>query len=365
MLKDVKGNNGQYTALCPAHNDETASLSVRMINNRVLLYCHAGCTIEAIMSALNLPMSALYTTEEPRKSQVKKRKVNTITYEYKTPDGLLAYKKQRYEYDNGSKSFAFFKPNGGKGRRGESYPYNLPNVLTAKTIYFCEGEKCAEAITKAGRVATSLDAGANSIWRKEYNAYFEDRTVIILPDNDEPGMIYANKIAHALPSSKIVKLPGLPKGGDVYDWLQQGRTMAEIDELPTTEPEPPEPEISTENAPEFIKINPFETPEARQRYRWEDIGTANLFANAYKNICRYCPEAKSWYVYDGRVWRLDVGGIITSQYGKALTYYMLECQKYLDDDTQRENWIKYVANRIKKKNRDIYLTTTPTGRLFI
>jgi putative DNA primase/helicase len=173
-------------------------------------------------------------------------------------------------------------------------------------------------------------------------------------------MIYANKIALALPGSKIIKLPDLSKGGDVYDWLRQGRTMAEIDEFPTIEPEMPEPEISINNIPHFLEINPFESTENKQRYRWEDIGTANLFADAYKNICRYCPEAKSWYIYDGRVWRIDVGGVVTAQCGKALTYYMLDCRKYLNDDEQRESWIKYVAKRIQKKSRDIMLADAAT-----
>jgi hypothetical protein len=239
------------------------------------------------MSALGLPMAALFADKKPRKSTstAKKQKMNTITYEYKTADGSLAYRKQRYEFDDGSKSFAFFKPNGEKGRGGKSYPYNLPAALVSETIYFCEGEKCVDAITKAGRVAVSLDAGANSIWRKEFNVYFEGKTIIILPDNDEAGMIYANKIAHALPGSKIIKLPDLPKGGDVYDWLQQGRTMAEIDELPAVEPEP---EIKIEAIQQgFIEINPFETVETRKHYAWNDIGTSNFFADAYKNTCRY------------------------------------------------------------------------------
>ena len=361
-FQNVKGGNGQYTALCPAHDDSNASLSIKMTHNRVLLHCFAGCSTEAIVSALGLPMTALFTDENPRKLTPKQRKVriNTITYEYKTADGSLAYKKQRYEFNDGSKSFAFFKASGEKGRGAKSYPYNLPAVLAAETIYFCEGEKCVDAINKAGRVATSLDAGANSVWKKEYNTYFEGKSIIILPDNDEPGMKYANKTALELPGSKIIKLPDLPKGGDVYDWLQQGRTMSEIDELPALEPELPQPEISINNIPDFIKINPFESSQNKQRYRWEDIGTANLFADAYKNLCRYCPEVKGWYIYDGRVWRFDVGGVVTAQCGKALTYYMLDCRKYLDDDEQRENWIKYVAKRIQKKSRDIMLADAAT-----
>ena len=358
LLQNVKGNNGQYTALCPAHDDNNNSLSVKITNNRVLLYCHAGCSTESIMSALSLQITALFLEDKPQKVKEKKQKqiINTITYDYKNEDDLLVYKKQRYEFDDNSKSFAFFQPNGEKGRGGKSYPYNLTAVLNSESdiIYFCEGEKCVDAITKAGRIATSLDAGANSVWKKEYNAYFEDKNVIILPDNDEPGMIYANKIANELSGSKIIKLPGLPDKGDIYDWLKLGHNIEEIDDLPEykrTEDSDELSNISVEDLPYFIKINPFETQETRQRYRWDDIGTSNFFADAFKNICRYCPDAKSWYIYDGKMWRIDAGGTIVSKLAKSFTTYMLECRKYLNEE-QQENWIQYVAQRIKKKNRD-------------
>ena len=361
LLQNVKGGNGQYTALCPAHDDNNNSLSVKMTNERVLLYCHAGCLTESIVSALGLPMTALFLDEKPPpKSKLKKQKytINTITYEYKTENGILIYRKQRYEFSDGSKSFAFYTPNGEKGRGGKSYPYNLPDVLTAETVYFCEGEKCVEAIKKAGRVATSLDAGANSVWKKEYNTYFEGKNVIILPDNDEPGLKYAINIKKELPHAVIKSLLDLPEKGDVFDWLKLGHSMSEIDELPDFDADLLQmglSEISVEELPGFIDINPF-TAENKNRYRWDDIGTSNHFADAYKNICRYCPEAKNWYIYDGKVWKIDVGGVVTSQYGKAFTFYMLDCRKYLSDDIQRESWIKYVAKRIQKKSRDIMLS---------
>jgi hypothetical protein len=101
LLKNIKGNNGQYTALCPAHEDRENSLSVKIETDKALLFCHAGCSIEAIISALGLPMAALFANEKPRKAKAQKQKTNTITYEYKTADGSLAYKKQRYEFDDG------------------------------------------------------------------------------------------------------------------------------------------------------------------------------------------------------------------------------------------------------------------------
>ena len=102
-------------------------------------------------------------------------------------------------------------------------------------------------------------------------------------------------------------------------------------------------------------FNPFETPEKIQRYALNDIGAGNFFADAYRNVSRYVPEAKAWYVYDGRVWHLDLGGVVVSQQAKDLTDYMLDCRKYIDDDKQRETWVKYVAGRMKRAARETML----------
>jgi hypothetical protein len=50
-------------ALCPAHEDRTPSLHVTQSNDRVLLYCHAGCETEAILDALCLEFPDLLDTE--------------------------------------------------------------------------------------------------------------------------------------------------------------------------------------------------------------------------------------------------------------------------------------------------------------
>lgn len=41
------------------------------------------------------------------------------------------------------------------------------------------------------------------------------------------------------------------------------------------------------------------------RYSWDDIGNGYLFADYFKNIARYVPERKKWYIYDGTVWKPD------------------------------------------------------------
>jgi putative DNA primase/helicase len=56
----IKGSRG-WTARCPAHEDRRNSLSVgEGKEGRVLLRCHAGCDIRAIVEALGLQMRDLF-----------------------------------------------------------------------------------------------------------------------------------------------------------------------------------------------------------------------------------------------------------------------------------------------------------------
>jgi hypothetical protein len=63
-LKGVKRNGAGWIARCPAHADKSPSLSIREENGRVLFHCFAGCTLEAICSALGIRISDLFS--QPR-----------------------------------------------------------------------------------------------------------------------------------------------------------------------------------------------------------------------------------------------------------------------------------------------------------
>ena len=44
----------RWVARCPAHQDRTPSLSIRVTNDRILLFDFGGCEVSAILSALGL-----------------------------------------------------------------------------------------------------------------------------------------------------------------------------------------------------------------------------------------------------------------------------------------------------------------------
>jgi hypothetical protein len=71
---------GKWQARCPAHDDRHPSLSITQGHSGVLLKCwSAGCSIDSILFALRLPMSALFDgpqlTPEERANAVRQRTI--------------------------------------------------------------------------------------------------------------------------------------------------------------------------------------------------------------------------------------------------------------------------------------------------
>jgi len=61
LLQSVKKSAKGYTARCPGHDDQQASLSVSAGDDgRVLLKCFAGCPAEQIVSAVGLKLADLF-----------------------------------------------------------------------------------------------------------------------------------------------------------------------------------------------------------------------------------------------------------------------------------------------------------------
>jgi len=57
---------GHYMAQCPAHDDSNPSLSVREVDDRVLVHCFAGCSAGAIVAAAGLSLADLYVASPTR-----------------------------------------------------------------------------------------------------------------------------------------------------------------------------------------------------------------------------------------------------------------------------------------------------------
>jgi hypothetical protein len=145
-----------------------------------------------------------------------------------------------------------------KGKpKGPKIPYLLGRLLAdpvGTTIYFCEGERDADNLTKLGFVATTASEGAKAKWDLALTDYFKNRPVVILPDADAPGRAHGQKVARALQpvaaSVKVVDLyPDRSDGSDVSDWLESDTVGVQLIQAVNGAP-PWEPNADTgEKAP--------------------------------------------------------------------------------------------------------------------
>lgn len=120
--------------------------------------------------------------------------------------------------------------------------YRLPELLAADPeapVFVVEGEKDVDRLRRDGLIATTNPFGAGK-WRDAYMGYLAGRRVVILRDNDAPGLRHAQRVARALlPVAawvKWVELPGVGPGEDVSDWLAAGNTAADLRQLVASAP---------------------------------------------------------------------------------------------------------------------------------
>lgn len=241
-VKQIKEN--QWQASCPAHDDKKPSLTATQEKDgKLLLYCHAGCSVNDITAALGIEVRDLFPDKPARRDFV-------AVYDYKDEAGNLLFQVCRTV----DKQFPQRRPDG----RGEwvynlqgvkRTIYRLPEVLKAvkagEIVFIPEGEKDADNLARLGLTATCNPGGAGK-WKKEYTEYFHGARVVILPDNDGPGRKHADQVARSLygkaKSVKILDLSDLPEKGDVSDWLQGGGTKEDLlilaEEAPEWKPKP-------------------------------------------------------------------------------------------------------------------------------
>ena len=53
-----------WVACCPAHEDKRPSLSIKQLDDRVLVHCWAGCGAADVVAAVGLSLSALFERDE-------------------------------------------------------------------------------------------------------------------------------------------------------------------------------------------------------------------------------------------------------------------------------------------------------------
>ena len=220
----ARRSGSAWMAPCPAHEDRNPSLSIREVDGKILLHCHAGCAQRDVIEALKA--RGLW---EPSHEVLNMNRRIIGTYDYSDEAGKLLYQVVRYE----PKDFRQRRPDGCGGwiwKKGQRQVlYHLPEVLEAPIVFVVEGERDTETLRSHGFVATTNAGGAKAPWLPQYTEALRGREVVILPDADAPGRQRALTVARSLLGNvaRLVVLE-LEAAKDVSEWFSRAHSELEL-----------------------------------------------------------------------------------------------------------------------------------------
>lgn len=225
------GANGR----CPAHDDAHESLSVNQGDVAPVLTCHAGCETGDVLAAAHLRLSDLF--EEAPTNGRRPRNEPEAVYPYTDENGALLFEVVRFP----GKKFRQRAADGTWSLKGvRRVLYRLPEVaqaiFDAEPLWITEGEKDADALARAGVVATCNPGGAGK-WRVEFTESLRGaELVIIVADRDEAGRAHARQVADALRDVvHEVRIVEAAVGKDAFDHLAAGRSVEEFVEVASSD----------------------------------------------------------------------------------------------------------------------------------
>ncbi len=251
-----------FKACCPSHEDRNPSLSIREADDgTVLLKCFGGCPTPRIVSDLELNMTDLFPTpREPSwpanlspKPQSEPRNFASADdaikaygrgspgrqWSYTDAEGVEVGRTARWETAAGKEIRPVAKFPDGWRHLAMPAPrplLNLPALLadSDSVVYVVEGEKCVDALTALGLLATTSAGGSQAARLTDWTL-LAGRRVVVLPDKDDAGRKYAEAVGDILEdlgaSVSVVAMDGLTAGGDVADLYERCTDDAERQSL--------------------------------------------------------------------------------------------------------------------------------------
>jgi hypothetical protein len=306
-----------YSARCPAHPDRNASLSISTgRDGRVLLRCHRGCRADDIVRSIGMTMADLFppkngngqhgyvgAAHRPRPSagrayptveqavQATARAIPGVTdhHMWMYPGGT--YCIARYDTPRGKQIRPYHHAADGWRVGDPAGPLPLYRhdeiPADAETIFVVEGEKCVDLAWSIGLPAVTSSHGSQSARRSDWTSIADrDALIVVMPDHDAAGEAYAADVCRiilgATPGAriKIVRLPDLPDGGDIEEYIDArdsmeteaiaGSIIALADaapfigpgEIPSPEPaaDDAQPELSAVGAGDLLRDYPTLRP---------------------------------------------------------------------------------------------------------
>lgn len=238
-LQGVKQKGTETVATCPLCG-KREHLYIKQDGERLLMHCHKCNAKGTELFKEFRRLGAKH--EEPEPIDYKTAKpIEDYYHIYHLPNGEEQFRKRRRKWADGHKQFTF-EYTDADGKKQYKKPadavilYNLDKLAEAAPetpLYVVEGEKCVDAMTKQGLLATTSSTGA----QKEIKFTPADKAAlekfklkIIIPDNDEKGAYYAAAFKEY--ACKILALPDIwekcPKKGDIADYFAAGGKVEAI-----------------------------------------------------------------------------------------------------------------------------------------
>ncbi|MFG1691210.1 phage/plasmid primase, P4 family [Gemmatimonadota bacterium] len=280
--------SGWYSGCCPLHEDKDPSFGWTEGGYK----CH-GCGRQGSIHELARHLGIAVAGDSPD---------IVGWYDYLDEEGNLLFQVVRKL----PKKFLQRRPDGNGGwvwklRGVRPVLYRLPRLRKAieakERVFVVEGEKDVHTLEGLGLIATTCPSGAGK-WRDEYTRSLAGASVVILPDNDEPGGRHAEQVANALLAHalevRVLRLPGLPEKGDVSDWVEHGGSREGLEELAGAAPlwQSPSPKEDQESPSEHLT----------------DAGNALRLVRQHGAELRYVRAWGTWLVWDGVRWARDRTG---------------------------------------------------------
>jgi DnaB-like helicase C terminal domain len=236
LSKVQRSHTGGFVACCPAHEDHSPSFSIKEeVNGKILFYCYAGCSFEAICHALDLAPQDI----NPAPTNAPQR----IRYEIRDLEGNLVSSHVRRDTPDG-KLISWDPPLKPMGLSLRDVPFyrsqDIPRFDPNRWVYLTEGEKCCDLLrNNFGTQALGTVTGAASQHDAQVFASLKGLKVALWPDNDVVGQTHMQKARVLATSAGAAQLVMLnPKemelsreGDDAEQWIEQQRATRSHQEL--------------------------------------------------------------------------------------------------------------------------------------
>lgn len=155
--------------------------------------------------------------------------------------GEIVAKHKRVDQASGAKECIWYRPDdsiGLNGRRLETLPLygvHLFKDRPGESVIVVEGEKAADALIAAGRLAVGTVTGAKVIPSPDVLRQLLGREITLWPDNDDDGRSHMAGIGARLMSMgaqpQTIIWADAPPKGDAYDFIQKCGSNGKLDLL--------------------------------------------------------------------------------------------------------------------------------------